>query len=129
MPRHSEIPELGSTPQFVPVAEAPPLEPPPEAPELPPSALALASPALPIWRQDESETNSTIAIKQRIQRDIRHQLGAGPTFSSSIAHLRRITAPRRKQPTDLCTTAATRSRTVHPACAMPGRKSRTQRSE
>jgi hypothetical protein len=32
MPKQSAIPELGSTPQFVPVADAPPLEPAPEAP-------------------------------------------------------------------------------------------------
>ena len=80
MPKQSAIPESGSTPQFVPVAEAPPLELAPALPALPGSALEPESLPLPICRQDESDTISTIEFIPRIAGDTRHAARAGPTF-------------------------------------------------
>jgi len=80
MPRQSAIPELGSTPQFVPVAEAPPLPAAAEAPARPASAPESESLPLPICRQDESDASSTIELRQRILRDTRHRWGVGPNF-------------------------------------------------
>jgi len=80
MPKHSATPELGSTPQFVPVAEAPPLEL-PLAPALAPSPAEPESLPLPICKHDESDIKSTIEHGQRIGPHTRQTASAGPSFS------------------------------------------------
>jgi hypothetical protein len=61
------MPELGSTPQLVPVAGAEASAAVPADPEAPPSALE--SSTLPSWRQPDREPRTQQPINQRIARD------------------------------------------------------------
>ena len=85
MPRHSAMPELGSTPQLVPVAEAPAVAPAPEPPETPALPAEPESGALPTCRQDDSRMASNIEITSRIAGILGTVAKAGQVIRTRVA--------------------------------------------
>jgi len=77
------MPELGSTPQLVPVAEAPAVAPAPEPPETPALPAEPESGALPTCRQDDSRMASKLEITSRIAGDTRHGREGGPSYRNA----------------------------------------------
>src|SRR6188768_1515820 len=85
MPKQSATPELGSTPQFVPVVVAAPAL--PVLPAFPASAPVPSSPCLPNCRQDETSSVIRSADTARILARYSGHRGRWAKFSGQGEHV------------------------------------------